>query len=149
MKTLFSRAAQAALVAVAVVGSTTISRADIKDYEFRLTEPTVAVTANPAYPQTGASSTLQVTASDPDGSASDLQLKWDDDYDGTWDTAWAPVADRVVVNPAGAGPRLFKARVRDATGRVAEAVVRGVWSDLPPDAGTPDSGAFIPADASA
>ncbi|NVN87339.1 MAG: FixH family protein [Rhodopseudomonas sp.] len=43
MKTQFSRAAQAALIAVAIVGSTTISRADIKDYEFRLTEPTVAV----------------------------------------------------------------------------------------------------------
>jgi hypothetical protein len=43
MKTLFSRAVQAALVTVAVLGSTAICRADIKDYEFRLAEPTVAV----------------------------------------------------------------------------------------------------------
>jgi hypothetical protein len=43
MKIVLSRAAQAALVAVAVLGSATVSRADIKDYEFRLAEPTVAV----------------------------------------------------------------------------------------------------------
>jgi hypothetical protein len=43
MKTLLSRAIQAALVTIAVMGSTNVSRADIKDYEFRLTEPTVAV----------------------------------------------------------------------------------------------------------
>jgi hypothetical protein len=43
MKTQLSRAMQAALVVVAMLGSATVSRADIKDYEFRLTEPTVSV----------------------------------------------------------------------------------------------------------
>jgi hypothetical protein len=43
MKIQLSRAAQAALVAAAMLGSTNVCRADIKDYEFRLTEPTVAV----------------------------------------------------------------------------------------------------------
>ena len=38
-----SRALRAALVAVAVVGSVDLARADIKDYEFKLAEPTVAV----------------------------------------------------------------------------------------------------------
>jgi hypothetical protein len=43
MKIQFSRAARAALATIAMLGSTTISRADIRDYEFRLAEPTVAV----------------------------------------------------------------------------------------------------------
>jgi hypothetical protein len=44
MKTFkLSRAFQAALVGLAVVGFTGIARAEIKDYEFKLVEPTVAV----------------------------------------------------------------------------------------------------------
>jgi YtkA-like protein len=38
-----SRALRAALLGVAVIGSAGIARADIKDYEFKLIEPTVAV----------------------------------------------------------------------------------------------------------
>jgi hypothetical protein len=38
-----SRARGAALIGVAAIGSSGIARADIKDYEFRLVEPTVAV----------------------------------------------------------------------------------------------------------
>jgi hypothetical protein len=38
-----SRALRAALIGIAVIGSAGIARADIKDYEFKLTEPTVAV----------------------------------------------------------------------------------------------------------
>ena len=38
-----SRALRAALIAVAVIGSADFARADIKDYEFKLAEPTVAV----------------------------------------------------------------------------------------------------------
>lgn len=43
MKIRLSRALRVALVAVAVFGSATVARADIKDYEFRLNEPTVKV----------------------------------------------------------------------------------------------------------
>jgi hypothetical protein len=44
MKTFnFSRALSAALVGIAVIGSAGIAQADIKDYEFRLVEPTTAV----------------------------------------------------------------------------------------------------------
>lgn len=44
MKTLnISRALRAALVGIAILGSAGIARADIKDYEFKLAEPTVAV----------------------------------------------------------------------------------------------------------
>lgn len=43
MKTFnISRAFRAALIGIAVIGSAAIARADIKDYEFRLVEPTVA-----------------------------------------------------------------------------------------------------------
>jgi YtkA-like protein len=38
-----SRAVRAALIGIAVLGSPGIARADIKDYEFKLIEPTVAV----------------------------------------------------------------------------------------------------------
>jgi len=38
-----SRAVAAALVGIAMFGSAGIARAEIKDYEFRLVEPTVAV----------------------------------------------------------------------------------------------------------
>ena len=44
MKTFkLARAFQAALIGMAVVGSTHVALADIKDYEFKLVEPTVAV----------------------------------------------------------------------------------------------------------
>ena len=38
-----SRAFRAALIGIAVIGSAGIARADIKDYQFKLVEPTVAV----------------------------------------------------------------------------------------------------------
>jgi YtkA-like protein len=38
-----ARALRAALIGIAVAGSAGIARADIKDYEFKLVEPTVAV----------------------------------------------------------------------------------------------------------
>src|ERR1035437_10339037 len=42
MKTFnISRAFRAALIGIAVIGSAAIARADIKDYEFRLGEPTI------------------------------------------------------------------------------------------------------------
>ena len=44
MKTFkLSRAIRAALIGVAVLGSARLAQADIRDYEFRLVEPTVAV----------------------------------------------------------------------------------------------------------
>jgi hypothetical protein len=39
----FARAVQAALIGMAVIGSAPPARADIRDYEFKLVEPTVAV----------------------------------------------------------------------------------------------------------
>ena len=39
----FARALRGALIGIAVIGSAGIARADIKDYEFKLVEPMVAV----------------------------------------------------------------------------------------------------------
>ena len=44
MKTFkFTRAVRGALIGIAVIGSANFALADIKDYEFKLVEPTVAV----------------------------------------------------------------------------------------------------------
>jgi hypothetical protein len=44
MKTFtISRTLRAALIGIAIIGSTVMARAEIKDYEFKLVEPTVAV----------------------------------------------------------------------------------------------------------
>jgi hypothetical protein len=44
MKTFtISRTLRAALIGIAIIGSTGMARAEIKDYEFKLVEPTVAV----------------------------------------------------------------------------------------------------------
>ena len=44
MKTFtISRTLRAALIGIAIIGSTGVARAEIKDYEFKLVEPTVAV----------------------------------------------------------------------------------------------------------
>jgi YtkA-like protein len=44
MKTFnITRAFQAALIGIAVIGSARVAQADIKDYEFKLVEPTVTV----------------------------------------------------------------------------------------------------------
>ena len=42
----FTRAAQAALIGVAIAGSITNARAEIKDYEFQLVEPTIKAGAD-------------------------------------------------------------------------------------------------------
>src|SRR5260370_7635048 len=41
MTSRYSRAFQAALIGIAMAGSATIARADIRDYEFKLVDPTV------------------------------------------------------------------------------------------------------------
>jgi MYXO-CTERM domain-containing protein len=48
-------------------------------------------------------------------------VKWDDDYDGTWDAPYATLAPRDVTRDA-PGIYAYKAHVRNAGGRVAEAV---------------------------
>ncbi len=99
--------------------------------------PEVQLAASATLVTTGESVTLTVTATDPDGTASDLEAKWDDGYDGTWDVAYGPLAPRAVSYDA-AGHYPTKVRVRDAQGRIDEAVV---WVEVTDDpVVTPDGG---------
>jgi hypothetical protein len=93
--------------------------------------PALRLTAQPAWPRPGESATLTPVATDADGAAGALEIEWDDGYDGTWDVPYAPLAPRVVTS-ATAGEQAYKARVRDATGRIGEAVLRVTWTDTPP-----------------
>lgn len=88
---------------------------------------------------------LMIEASDPDGDA--LEVRWDDGYDGRWESGFGAVMERIVRVDA-VGVHRWKARVRDATGRIAEAaaMIRVSSIDLPdagsgnPDAGMGDAG---------
>jgi MYXO-CTERM domain-containing protein len=100
--------------------------------------PSVSLVADPPTTTVGESVTLRPTATDPDGASSDLEQKWDDGYDGTWDTAYGPVGPRTVTKKT-AQPEPFKVRVRDKQGRIAEAVVWVAFGEVQqPDAGPPN-----------
>ena len=103
--------------------------------------PTVELSASPTLAELGQEVTLDVSASDPDDDASALQAKWDEGYNGEWGT-YGPVTSRTVsFDEVGHYP--FKVRVRDSSGRFAEAVAWIEVTDAPipqPDAGT-DGGA--------
>lgn len=79
--------------------------------------PTVTLTANPSTVAVGAQAQLTAAVSGGDG----LQVKYDDDYDGTWNTDYA-AADPRGVTATAPGVRHFKVRVRNSSGRIAEAV---------------------------
>lgn len=91
----------------------------------------------PARVRAGRDVTLAVRVTD-DGDASALRARWDLDYDGTPDTDWVPVADRVI--PTGEpGVVAVRVEVRDADGYVMPAVARvEAVRDLPDPA---DAGA--------
>jgi MYXO-CTERM domain-containing protein len=99
--------------------------------------PTLTLTVSPAAPRPGESVTLTPIAADPDGDAADLELRWDDGYDGSWDSDYAAVAPRTVT-AATATTLRYRARLRDATGRFAEALALVTFSDTPapPDGGS-------------
>ncbi|MCC6875637.1 MAG: S8 family serine peptidase [Sandaracinaceae bacterium] len=84
--------------------------------------PRVELRCEPSVVLPGQQSVLRIVVSDPDGSAG-LEVRWDDGYDGAWDTDYGPPADRAVRFDA-EGTRRWKVRVRDPSGRVAEASAR-------------------------
>ncbi|MFT3772377.1 MAG: S8 family serine peptidase [Minicystis sp.] len=98
------------------------------------TTPTLALTVSPAQPTTKDTVTITPAASGGSG----FEIKWDDDYDGTWDQGYAPVAARQVTSST-PGTRPFKARVRNASGRIAEAVVWLTFEE-PGTVTTPEAG---------
>jgi MYXO-CTERM domain-containing protein len=82
------------------------------------TPPTISLSA-PETVRPGARLTLTAVVSDADGGS--LSVRWDDAYDGTWDTEYAESLTRSVTAPNSEGTFHVKARVRDASGRIAEA----------------------------
>lgn len=89
--------------------------------------PTLELAVKPERPTIGDTVTITPVASSGDGS-SGVEIEWDDDYDGTWDTAYGPVAARQIQS-ATEVTRPFKARVRNAAGHIAEAVVWVTFSN--------------------
>lgn len=85
--------------------------------------PSFTLTADPDEGVVGETMRLVPTAQSSFGSTDGLEIKWDDDYDGTWDTPYAPLAAREIAM-AEPGSRVFKARVRDSQGFFSEAAIR-------------------------
>lgn len=83
-------------------------------------EPTVTLSFSPSMPRADQAVTLSVVAS----GGGQLEMKWDDDYDGFWDTPYTAIGERTVkASDKAQTKRMFKVRVRNASGRFAEAVV--------------------------
>jgi len=85
-------------------------------------DPSVTITVTPANPTTADTIELTPNAQSNDGNDGALEAKWDDGYDGTWDTPYGGLAPHPFT-PPGVGRYPFKVRVRNDAGRVAEAVV--------------------------
>jgi subtilisin family serine protease len=98
--------------------------------------PTVSLSA-PSYVPLGSPITFTASASDPEGS--EVTLRWDQGYDGTWDGEYGP-SDTLTFTPSEEGFVFVKVRARDAFGRIAEAAARVQVGGEAPDAGTPDAG---------
>jgi hypothetical protein len=101
------------------------------------TAPLASLVASVTTAISGERFTLTPSATDAEGGA--LEVRWDDGYDGTWDTAYAPLEARDLRITA-LGVSRFKVRVRDASGRFDEAAIAIEVIAAPPDAGPPDAG---------
>ena len=108
--------------------------------------PSITLSVSPSTPTTASGAEITPVVEGPDGGAAGLQVKWDDGYDGTWDTAYAAPAPHKVTS-ATPGELPFKARVRDAAGHVAEAVIWVKFGEAMPGADGGVDGGPSPADA--
>ena len=106
--------------------------------------PTVSLVAIPAQIDLGGTVRLVATASDPEDEP--VTLRWDEQYDGTWDGEYVSDTERTITpaleGAASEGWAFAKVRARDGHGLVAEASVRIRVGAYPEgaDAGTPDAG---------
>jgi MYXO-CTERM domain-containing protein len=97
--------------------------------------PTISLSASAAV--AGDAVRVTATVADPDGGA--LEVRWDDGYDGSWDSGYTRSLERDTLQIE-SGARI-KARVRDPEGHVAEASILVPVLPSAPDAGVPDAGA--------
>lgn len=88
--------------------------------------PTVQLRAEPPMAAPGQPVQLIVEASDPDGGP--VQIRWDDDYDGSWDSNYGPVEARTVTLPK-PGVLRYRVRARDETGAIADAALKLIITD--------------------
>jgi subtilisin family serine protease len=70
----------------------------------------------------GAPFTIKVIAADAEDNPSQLQIRWDRDYDGTYDGDFAALSD-LTLTPSTPGFVHAKAQIRDSAGATAEAIV--------------------------
>lgn len=104
--------------------------------------PSVRITQSPAPGIAGTETALSLVTTDPEHSAASLIARWDDGYDGTWETDYGAVAERMVVHEE-PGSYPYKVRVKNPGGRIAEAVIWLEVAEAPPeqpDGGAPDAG---------
>ena len=101
--------------------------------------PSVVLHAEPSFGEPGSRVVLKATATDLEDAEGELLARWDDGYDGTWETEFASEMSREVVLDN--LPAFYKVRVRDSQGRVSEASIR-ITDTAPPmmDAGVGDGG---------
>src|SRR5262249_56604774 len=93
--------------------------------------PTLTLSVDPAKPTTKDKVTITPAVASGDGSASGLEIAWDDDSDGTWDVAYAAPAPRTITSDTPV-TRPFKVRVRNGAGHIAEAVTWVTFAKAPP-----------------
>ncbi|MEM9862444.1 MAG: S8 family serine peptidase [Myxococcota bacterium] len=97
--------------------------------------PAISLAFDP--PRVAAGETARLVLVAPD----ETEARWDDGYDGVWDTDFAPSASREWATEE-LGALRVKVRVRDGEGRYAEAAALLVVEAAPEpvDAGVPDAG---------
>jgi hypothetical protein len=94
--------------------------------------PSIALQIAPNAPVVGDAIMVTPVASTADGDAIATEARWDDGYDGTWDTPYAPLAAHAVAALASPGVVRVKVRARNASGRIVEAATLIEVKDAPP-----------------
>lgn len=94
-------------------------------------DPSVQLSFTPAAPTVRDTVELVAHATSGDGNDAALEVKWDDGYDGAWETSYAAPAPHAVVKKT-AGKYPFKVRARNSGGHIAEAVAWVTIADAPP-----------------
>ena len=79
---------------------------------------------SPSAPAVGEAITVTPVASSDDGDAVAIEARWDDDYDGSWETAYAPLAAHTLAAVASPSVPHVKVRARNKSGRIAGSVAR-------------------------
>jgi MYXO-CTERM domain-containing protein len=108
--------------------------------------PSITLSVSPSAPTIGDAAEIVPAVGSADGGATGLEVKWDDGYDGTWDTPYAAPAPHKVTSATPADLP-FKARIRDAAGHVAEAVIWVTFTESHPGSDAGADGGPVGADA--